>query len=225
MIEESLGVGDIPWGKLTSGIYNYCDKWCEKCDRTEKCFLFFMEEADKEERENDKHPLDTVGRSMASTKNLIERIAQAEGLDLTTTEEDEREYERYRKVTNPENDPHVKESLAVYEELAQLLGKLRLINYNEFEEDFDNLSWHHSLIYPKVAMAVSGLLECDHEEDAEMKCIHKNDSKNSAWVAYRSLSICINSLETIWSHTKDSGIRVLLKRCGDLLKNIEAKLL
>ena len=29
-----------------SGIYNYCDRWCERCQFTSRCFLYATEQAD-----------------------------------------------------------------------------------------------------------------------------------------------------------------------------------
>jgi len=29
-----------------SGIYNYCDRWCERCVMTARCVVFAMEQAD-----------------------------------------------------------------------------------------------------------------------------------------------------------------------------------
>ena len=31
---------------LISGIYNYCDRWCERCPLTSRCFLYATEQAD-----------------------------------------------------------------------------------------------------------------------------------------------------------------------------------
>lgn len=31
--------------KLISGIYNYCDRWCERCPQTARCLNFKMGQA------------------------------------------------------------------------------------------------------------------------------------------------------------------------------------
>ena len=35
-------------GNLISGIYNYCDRWCERCPFTSRCLVYATEKADIE---------------------------------------------------------------------------------------------------------------------------------------------------------------------------------
>ncbi|HEY2931128.1 MAG TPA: hypothetical protein VGK99_05230 [Acidobacteriota bacterium] len=44
--QELLKLADNP--ALIEGIYNYCDRWCERCPLTPRCLVFAMESADKE---------------------------------------------------------------------------------------------------------------------------------------------------------------------------------
>src|SRR2546430_15716919 len=34
--------------EFISGIYNYCDRWCERCQFTSRCFLYATEQADSD---------------------------------------------------------------------------------------------------------------------------------------------------------------------------------
>ena len=34
---------DVPIGDFIPGIYNYCDRWCERCLYTDRCRTFAME--------------------------------------------------------------------------------------------------------------------------------------------------------------------------------------
>jgi hypothetical protein len=36
-------------GKFIPGIYNYCDRWCERCTMTARCLNFTQEQAAKED--------------------------------------------------------------------------------------------------------------------------------------------------------------------------------
>ena len=29
--------------RFISGIYNYCDRWCERCRMTQRCFLYYQD--------------------------------------------------------------------------------------------------------------------------------------------------------------------------------------
>src|SRR5438128_7391496 len=44
--DELVGLaGD---SEFISGIYNYCDRWCERCQFTSRCFLYATEQADSD---------------------------------------------------------------------------------------------------------------------------------------------------------------------------------
>jgi hypothetical protein len=34
----------VDLGRFVSGIYNYCDRWCERCPVTAKCYLYWQEQ-------------------------------------------------------------------------------------------------------------------------------------------------------------------------------------
>ena len=37
---------------LISGIYNYCDRWCERCPLTSRCLVYATEQEDDDSPEN-----------------------------------------------------------------------------------------------------------------------------------------------------------------------------
>lgn len=223
LVEDNLGIGKIPWDKFKPGVYNYCDKWCEKCEKTEVCFLYFSEEKESKKAESLEDALDVVGDSFSKTKGLIEAIADAEGYDLTITSEQEKEFERKAKLTNPEKDCLVLGARKISDELHSFL-KNPEIQIEAYEGDLENIGWHHWLLYPKISRSVQGKLEAKYDDKDDEK-FHLDDSRNSAYVAYRSLTICINSLENIWADTKNSEARILINECKKLSEKIEEKLL
>jgi hypothetical protein len=88
-----------------SGIYNYCDRWCERCQFTSRCFLFATEQADPElddpevrDITNEKFwkKLQSIFRS---TAELIEEWAAETGVDLNAIDvsEEMAEHEREEK--------------------------------------------------------------------------------------------------------------------------------
>src|SRR5262252_2232540 len=40
-----------------SGIYNYCDRWCERCGFTSRCLLYATEQADPDRNDPELHDL------------------------------------------------------------------------------------------------------------------------------------------------------------------------
>ena len=71
---------------FTEGIYNYCDRWCEKCMHTSKCLSFSLEEKQDIKRdlldsENTEFWKDIEG-VFKQTLDMLYEIAEAEGVDL-----------------------------------------------------------------------------------------------------------------------------------------------
>jgi hypothetical protein len=68
------------------GIYNYCDRWCERCRFTARCRTFAMEEEGKDAGDAMDITSDLLWKkiteSLQSTLNLIKDIAREEGIDL-----------------------------------------------------------------------------------------------------------------------------------------------
>ena len=88
-----------------SGIYNYCDRWCERCQFTSRCFLYATEQADPDlddpevrDITNEKfwRKLQSIFRS---TAEMIEEWAAETGVDLNAVDvsEEMAEHEREEK--------------------------------------------------------------------------------------------------------------------------------
>ncbi len=75
-----------------SGIYNYCDRWCERCPFTSRCFLYATEKADEELDDPEVHDVNNAKfwRKLESiftqTHKLMAKWAEEAGLDLTSVD-------------------------------------------------------------------------------------------------------------------------------------------
>jgi len=71
--------------RFIPGIYNYCDRWCERCTYTGRCLNFVHGEAMAAELVGDDED-DTLAaqlsESLQDAVDLIEIIAEEEGIDL-----------------------------------------------------------------------------------------------------------------------------------------------
>ena len=71
---------------LISGIYNYCDRWCEKCAFTSRCMNFAMEkefwpgQASRDARNEDFW--EAMSRIFEVTMELLHDLAREKGIDL-----------------------------------------------------------------------------------------------------------------------------------------------
>ena len=78
-----------------SGIYNYCDRWCERCAFSSHCFLYAAEKADAELDDPDVSDLNNpkFWRKLESifkdAHELIRDCAKEAGIDLDAIEDDD----------------------------------------------------------------------------------------------------------------------------------------
>jgi len=77
------------------GIYNYCDRWCERCMFTNRCLSYKTERKQKNElfsAGNDSsantHTWDVIKESFEMAKELIREFAIKEGIDLDSLPKD-----------------------------------------------------------------------------------------------------------------------------------------
>ena len=73
--------------RFISGIYNYCDRWCERCPLSNRCLNYAMEKADDDgdpsarDVSNQKF-WDKLHGIFQSTIEMIREDARARGIDL-----------------------------------------------------------------------------------------------------------------------------------------------
>jgi hypothetical protein len=84
-------------GKFIPGIYNYCDRWCERCTMTAKCLTFAQEQATREDATdpetndiNNEKFWESLHLSFQVTLELIQDEARRRGIDLDSLPEVER---------------------------------------------------------------------------------------------------------------------------------------
>ena len=84
--------------KYISGIYNYCDRWCERCPFTAQCMSFAI----SEEESPDEDELDVqneafwqrLSDSFQTTLALVIEMAEREGIDLDAVDVEEEQKQR-----------------------------------------------------------------------------------------------------------------------------------
>lgn len=89
---EFLSTLDNP--NLIPGIYNYCDRWCERCPMTTRCSVFLTTpKFEPEDFESEEAYFEAVFESMHDSfqlsMDLIQQAADEEGIDLDENKPDE----------------------------------------------------------------------------------------------------------------------------------------
>ena len=96
---------EIDWDRFISGIYNYCDRWCERCAYREKCYLWHEEQKRLQQhllRGEDPNDMEVVmadvSASFKKTLELLMKMAEEMGIDLDDSEPvSERDLDAYQE--------------------------------------------------------------------------------------------------------------------------------
>ncbi len=94
---------------LIPGIYNYCDRWCERCPLTSRCLVYATEK--EEDDSSQTHDLTNeafwrkLGTVFQETRDMIAEWAREAGVDLNKIVEECDPAQRKRKRQQVDNHP------------------------------------------------------------------------------------------------------------------------
>lgn len=222
--------------RFISGIYNYCDRWCERCQLSHRCLNYATEKADDDD--------DPAGRDLANekfwkkldgifrdTSEMIREDATALGIDLAdplvAAEAAAREgAERRRAVKNrplaraarvyikavdkwlEAARPLFAATRAELETVARLeIGDAQAAAA-ELSQLLHVIRWYQHFVHVKLCRAIDSLASEELETDEELRAYPK-DSDGSAKIALIAMGRSISA----WA-----GLRAALgEDAGDVL--------
>src|SRR5580765_2471431 len=82
---------------LIPGIYNYCDRRCDRCRFATRCFDY-LESQRRPEPDPGDSPADSVRKSMENTLDILRIIAERKGIELSTPAGEDDAPNRQRKA-------------------------------------------------------------------------------------------------------------------------------
>ncbi|MBW2644730.1 MAG: hypothetical protein JRE23_00875 [Deltaproteobacteria bacterium] len=188
------------------GIYNYCDRWCERCPFTSRCMNFAL--ADEQFPDQESHDIDNeafwhkLSEIFRVTLDLVKETAEQAGIDLDAINTEETaEKERlngeivrsheccrmakaYAKMVDNcfdslEGAPGHKENDLTFKARVEILNADPLQETDNCENAVEVIRWYQHQIYVKLMRAIRGILEEKDEPPDEFA----KDSDGSAKVA------------------------------------------
>lgn len=178
-----------------SGIYNYCDRWCERCTFTSRCLnreisLEHEKNIEKFDSANDTYWKE-VSNIFTDTFKLIQHIAEKEGINFSKIDEGEVnvEMERIKQVQDKsEKHPIAKASWQYFKAADKFLktekdflesvttdwNKQINLGINEEQikhsalsanDAFEIIQWYSPQISVKIQRALQGKLEGEEWEE------------------------------------------------------------
>jgi len=94
--------------KNIEGIYNYCDRWCERCTFTSRCAVY-EDETSLSPEETDiqnKAFWDRIGKNFSKAQELLQKAAEHIGLDLENVPEETPEEQEKKERIKTESREH-----------------------------------------------------------------------------------------------------------------------
>ena len=168
--------------ELISGIYNYCDRWCERCPLTSRCLVFATEQEDNVSLENRDHHNEAFWRRLAAifqeTRALIGEWTKETGVDLNGTDPEDNARQRKRQLVD--HHPLIRAGKEYANAASDWLREFDQENGEASEDAREVIQWYQYQIAVKTMRALSGRTE--ELADPELAELPK-DSDGSAKVA------------------------------------------
>ncbi|MBE3144147.1 MAG: hypothetical protein IMZ61_09525 [Planctomycetes bacterium] len=233
--------------KFISGIYNYCDRWCERCAFTSKCMNYALCEDDvNDPRTQDitnKAFWDKLHEIFQVTFKMLKESADEMGIDLNAIDHEEiaKQEEQVHKIVK--NQPYTKAAFsytkmvddwfksnndlieAKAEEMlslaqAQIPGAKPDKDALKIQDCLEVIRWYQHQIYVKLCRAASGMIRGELEDNE----YSPEDANGSAKVALigieRSLAAWGEMLNQF--PEQENSILDLLVKLKRLLKQVDS---
>ena len=222
--------------RFIQSIYNYCDRWCERCPFTARCLNFALDEEEFDHLETQDLDNEAFWKKLSDTfqmtLELLEEAAEEQGIDLDSIDTEEVEEEdrlndelardhecsRMAKLYSEMVDDWLdsaRELFSSEEEELSAVETFEALDNSPAEKDDDLLEpvevvgWYQHLIYVKLMRAIRGELL----EEPEILDEYPKDSDGSAKVALIGIDRSIaawGEIRNLFPHRSDQIMDILL---------------
>ncbi len=195
--------------RFIPGIYNYCDRWCERCPQTQCCLNFSMGEeefADPQTRDIRNEAFwNKLSEIFKETQEMIKEMAEEMGIDLDSLDSVD-DTDRIR-VRDEAVQNHIISRVArsygkmvedwFREKEEQLLETATVVSDGvNLEEALEVIRWYQYFIAAKAIRAVLGKLEEEQDGPDEFP----SDADGSAKIALIAIDRSISAWAVISHH-------------------------
>ncbi len=222
-------------GKI-SGIYNYCDRWCERCTFTRRCAIYEDESGIPPEELDMKNKAfwDRLGRNFLKAKILLQKAAEQYGIDLEAVEQKAEESEKRKERIKNESRDHPLSKLSMeYSVLARewlktqpgMLDRLDTLKQEltlgveshqgarkqtkTIKDSLAVIQWYLAFIHIKLMRALMGKMNYDGWQEANgFQCDFDGSAKIAIIAVQRSIQAW-SSLFEIIPEREDDFLKVL----------------
>lgn len=222
--------------KFISGIYNYCDRWCERCPLTSRCMNFALSEEQFDDPQARDIKNDAFWQKLHEvfqvTLEMVKESAQEHGIDLDSLDGKlaAEEYEKNRNIAENHECSRAAKAYSqmvknwfdsaeeLFEEKAEDLSlqiQLELPNSNPvgeaagLKDSVDIIRWYQHFIYVKLVRAITGSLE-EVSLDSAVVCGDANGSAKIALIAIDRSIAAWGQMSQHFPQHKDNILDILV---------------
>ena len=205
--------------RFIPGIYNYCDRWCERCPQTSHCLNFAISEeefADPETRDIRNEAFwKKLSEVFSDTIELLMEEAKIRDIDLEALDTEGSDRDLDKSVVTAESQ-EICRLAGLYGDMVEDWFKSDdNIFFSSpalpeealaFEEAIEVIRWYQHFIYVKLHRAVRGEWVEEEKEFEEFP----RDSEGSAKAALIGIDRSISAWGTVYAHDllhKDNILR------------------
>jgi O6-methylguanine-DNA--protein-cysteine methyltransferase len=218
--------------KFIPGIYNYCDRWCERCPFTSRCMVYAMEQEDVDDPAardiNNEAFWEKMQSVFQQTLEMISDMAQEQGIELESLEVEAEMEEENRRREEAENhelsqaartyskmvDQWFESEREVFEQKEDELNTKLNLGIEEAElndeaksimEAVEVIHWYQHQIYVKLMRGLMG----DDFDEIETEPDTQNDSNGSVKVALIGMDRSISAWGKLQNHFPEKTDEIL----------------
>ena len=203
-----------------SGIYNYCDRWCERCQFTGRCRVY----AKEQESNVDSDDIESVVRELtgifAETKQMLIEAAEERGIDPFAMSDEEFAAIRQREKEFVEADELSQLGDRYWRSAKEILDDKSLYEQEPLADALSVLCQYLFFIPVNIKSGLHALLDEDGFEDKTQLSDSQSYANGTAKIAL----ITIERSLLAWKELADHGESDRVVPLIDLLETIRIKL-
>jgi len=220
--------------RFIPGIYNYCDRWCERCPQTSQCLNFAFSEREFSDPETQDIRNEAFWRKLSEifkeTLELLRETGKKWGIDLDTLDS-ARDAESGRANHEAVENHVICRAAKGYSKMVDDWFKGReglfletaafVIEGVDAEEAFEVIRWYQYFIAAKVMRAIRGMM--GEEDEEERWDEFASDSDGSAKIALIAIDRSIGAWTVIsrYNHLYAESVSEIISFLNLLRQAIE----
>ena len=211
--------------RFITSIHNYCDRWCERCEFTDRCRVFAMEAelAVDDAVLGSEQFVKNIANVLGDAKKMLTDKAAEFGIDLDAADTEEYAEARKLKREKVKSDGIARLAEKYALDLQPILTERKdwlltsPIDDEMIEDVLAVIYWYQFFIAAKIQRGLDGILNEDCDEDPGQLQDPQSDANGSIKVALISIERSILA----WTYLLDSSNAAVIRPLIEQLETIK----